>query len=227
MAPGLALFAVPALLRSAQHRALAVHGARLKQQLPVLFAGGVGERRRRRENIRALRAQRQRQFGKAQVVADHQANIAKRRFGHNCICARFKESGFLIAADCIADLHIKQMDFVVARFGFFRADAEAGGAHAAVLNDGAVRAERAGQRAGNNPYLMLMRQLLQALLDRFKLGGGFTLLAGSEAGEVFRKDDQACALRFALPDQRFNDSEVRFNVILGIHLGCGKESHNR
>jgi len=74
---------------------------------------------------------------------------------------------------------------------------------------------------------MLMRQLLQALLDRFKLGGGFTLLAGSEAGEVFRKDDQACALRFALPDQRFNDSEVRFNIILGIHLGCGKESHNR
>src|SRR5690606_40713492 len=62
-------------------------------------------------------------------------DIAKRSLGNDHLCTRLKEFGLLITTNGIADLHIKQMNFVITRFGSFRTDTQTDSTHPAILKD--------------------------------------------------------------------------------------------
>ena len=114
MAEGLAAVLVLAALRGREHVAAVLDGAGAHQHVPVRLAGLPGEGRRDGEERGAGLGQRPVERGKAQVVADRQAEPAPRQVVQHRELAGPVASRLAIAL-AVGEIDVEHVDLVVAR----------------------------------------------------------------------------------------------------------------
>src|SRR5215470_16387218 len=105
---------VQAALGSGQHEAAVLDGARPDQDVPVGLAGLLGKRRRNGDEGSPGLRERAIERGKAQVIADRQAQSAPWQIGGDRALTRF-EAVRLAIAFAASEVDVEHVDLVITR----------------------------------------------------------------------------------------------------------------
>jgi hypothetical protein len=205
-----------AALRRGNHVGEVLDGARADQRFEMSAPGRGGERRRHHDDVDVGHGAVQ--LGKAQVVADRQADAAERAVDDDDLVAGLDQLGFLVAL--VAEVEPEQVDLVIARHLLA----------AFVIHQAAVAhlVRRVGlqrHRAADQPDFVFLRHARQKSLDRtMPLGLArlhhIAVFHGHDA-EEFRQHDQARA-----------GIDRQFDELLGLgqigrHAGPGRHLDGR
>src|SRR5262245_18256094 len=117
MAEGLAAVLVPAALRGGENEAAVLDGAGALQHMPMRLTGLARKGRWHGEKRRAGFREATIERGKAQVVADGEAEAAPGQVGDDAIIARAIIARLAIAL-AAGKIDVEHMDLVVARENF-------------------------------------------------------------------------------------------------------------
>src|SRR5205807_8786483 len=99
-------------LRGRDDERQVLDGARLQERMPVVAAGVQRERRRHREDARALAGERAVELGEAQVVADGEADLGRAGVDDDRLFAGL-DRGRLAVGGAVGDGDVEEVDLAV------------------------------------------------------------------------------------------------------------------
>jgi hypothetical protein len=209
---------VPPALGRGRDVALVLDRPGTQQHFPVRKAGRMGEGRGHAEQVAGRLHQRPVELGKAQVVADAQADAKARRVERDRLAAGLQGAAFVVLLTPV--VVAKEMDLVVARNLLTRRREDEVGVHRP-----AFLAALQGQGAGHEPEPVLARRFGEHRLDRSFAGcfGDRELVAIASAhdAEILGKDRQLGALAGGARHERAGGVEVALDARRRNHLQGG------